>query len=230
METISNPIKDFGQGVGEGIGNSVINKNILLLIEKFKNRKLAFIQERSTINKARELLNSKEQNFYKTYIQNKEKQILAVIGLTLRKLDQEESYDRRDNLAKKVSKKYGRKGLHLSYLVQNGVLSKYIINILEEIGDAELFEERLNNFLENLENFVYFVHSEQKSERVVEILKTRLIANGPDQFIISGMGFATNIVSDIFNLMKEIFSQPYEFEIYSGKKREIIFMNRKDEI
>ena len=47
MVTDSNPIKDFGEGIGKGVGDSIINNGsnfIKSLIEKFKLGKLAFIQ------------------------------------------------------------------------------------------------------------------------------------------------------------------------------------------
>ena len=54
-----NPVKDFGEGIGKGVSDSIIQngiKGIKFLIEKFKEGKLAFIQERSTIDKAKELV------------------------------------------------------------------------------------------------------------------------------------------------------------------------------
>ena len=104
-----NPVKNFGEGIGKGVSDSIIQngiKGIKFLIEKFKEGKLAFIQERSTIDKARELLQSNEHLFYCTYIDDEERRTLCVLGLTLRRLDLESQSERRESLVKKIRNKF----------------------------------------------------------------------------------------------------------------------------
>ncbi|MDE1849034.1 MAG: hypothetical protein KGH55_03310 [Nanoarchaeota archaeon] len=226
-----NSIKDFGEGLGKGISDSIIQNGIngiKALAEKFKKGGLAFIQERSTIDKAKELLNSNEHLFYCTYIEDKEKQTLCVLGLTLRRLDSESQIERRDKLIQKIKNKYGINKLHISYLVQSGVLSRYLTNLLENIENSSLMKEKLGNLLNNLDKFVYFVPSGLGIDYLVNAIKTKITANSPEIFIISGMGTAVEAVSNSFNQIKaEIFTE-YIFEIYSSENREIIILNKKD--
>ncbi len=228
-----NPLRDLGGGFGKGLGDSFIDsgsKGIKYFVEKFRSGKLAFIQERSTIDKAKDLLKSNEHLFYCTYVNDREKQTLMVMGLTLRKLDQESQRDKRDDLVKKIKNKFDIQGSHLSYLVQNGVLSKYITNLLENIDNPDIMKERLEDFLNNLDKFVYFVRSNQDINQVADIIKIKINANSPKTFIISGIGLAAEIVSETFKLIKNEILLEYDFESYSSEKSQIIFLNKKDNL
>lgn len=234
METGSNsPIKDFGEGLGKGAVDSIIengSKGIKHLIERFKSGKLAFIQERTTIDKAKELLESNEHNFYCNYIKDKDKRTIAVMGLTLRRLDQDDDRDRRENLVKKIRKKFDVSGLHLAYLVQNGILSRYLTILLENVKDSAPMIKRLNEFLGNCEKFAYFVNWKKSIEQVAEEVKAKLISNSPEIYVISGIGNSAETVVKSFELIKGQVTIDYEFEKSSTTKREVIFLLKKDSI
>jgi hypothetical protein len=235
MEIDSNPLKDLGEGIGKGVSDSIIKNGSSLiksLIEKFKLGKLAFIQERTTLDQAKELLNSNEHFFYVTYIKDKEKQTLAVMGLTLRRLDQEGEIKRREKLVETIKRKFNRQDLHFVYLVQNGVLSRYITNLLEKVDDPELMERSLAEFIKNLDKFVYFIYSGQDISQVADTIKTKIVANSPEVFIISAMGSAVETLLSSFDKVKEEITIDYTLDIYSSQRklrREIIFLERKED-
>ncbi len=221
-------IKDVVEGATKGVINSG-REYIKELVDKFRNRKLAFIGEKETIERVKEQLKSNEHSFYQTYIKDKKAQNCAVMGLTLRKLDSPEEIKRRENLIKKIIKTYEIKGLHISYLVQNGVLNRYLTKLIEELESEDILKEEINNFLTNVEDHTYFVKKTQSPENVAEEIKTKIIANSPKIFIISGMGSASKIVEDAFEIIKNQESiRNYSYERYSQKNKEIIFLNKEN--
>jgi len=231
METPSSEeiVKDFGEGLGKGIADSV-KETIKELVWKFNRKELLFIQEKETIELAREQLKTNEHAFYQKYIKEEDNLNCAVMGLTLRRLDIIGLDEKRENLVRKIQKKYNLNGVHISYLVQNGVLNRYIIGLLEEIESVEELNKQLKDFLDNVEKYTLFVKTEQHEDQIVNKIRTKLVANSPIIFIISGMKSAAGIVLNCFNSIKDEISSDYEYERYSSTKGEIIFLKEKKEI
>ena len=109
------PIESAAAGATKGLleWTSDFIKSLAL---KFKNKKLAFIQERTTIDVARDQFNSGERKFYNKYVSNNEFLFLIGMGLTLRRLENDE--ERYTNLKSKIIKKYNFKGLHILYKME----------------------------------------------------------------------------------------------------------------
>ena len=137
--------KDPLSSIAEGVTKATLNSSIDGLknwIDKFKNKKLAFIRERETIDMVRAQLKSNELSFYKNYIDDPTIKDYILMGLTLRKLESKSDFKRIKNLRNKIYKKYDLKGLHASQLVQNGVLSRHITNLMENIDSLEILKKR----------------------------------------------------------------------------------------
>ena len=126
------PIESATKGATEGAlnwGSDFIKKLAL----KFKNRKLAFIQDEKTIDIVKEQYHSGELAIYKEYVEDVEMLFLLKMGLTLRKLDKDKEQERKQKLRSKIFDKYKIKGLHIAQFVENGILNRYIGILIEDI-------------------------------------------------------------------------------------------------
>lgn len=229
METDS---KDVLGKTAEGFGREIAEefiKKIREEIKKLRDHKLGFIQERETIDRVRNQLKTNEHSFYSNHIKDKEMMRYISLGLTLRDLDRQSQEERRDNLKNKIQRKFGRDILHIAYLVQNGILSRYITMIIEETGaNKELMNKRIEDILKNVEKHSYFIQKGQQVEQVVDTIKTKITANSPEIFVISGMGPASDIVSQSFEKIKGFIKENYHFEKNTTEKRETIFLFLKE--
>jgi len=214
-------------GAGASAGVILGLAGIKKLIEKFKDRKIAFVQDKETLNKVKEDLKSNELKFYKSYI--KEGNIISpmIMGLTLRRLEEEKDLERIDNLRGKILSKYDTDGVHLAYAVQSGIVSRYIAFLLEIHASEKVMEKRLSNFLINIDNYVYFVNSQyfelEKDKRRVLL---KIEASSPDVFVISGMGSALKNAEELIKEIDKLDLKEYYREDYSKKNRRIAFFHK----
>ena len=146
MSSNSN-IEDVSKGVTKGVLEFSKNE-VISLIKKLKERKLAFIEEQKTIEIVKEQYRSGESKFYEIYIKDKNLLLLVRLGLTLRKLENDK--ERLQNLRDKILKRYDIEGLHLAEFVQNGVLNKYISILLEELTSLKKLEEEIQEILKSI--------------------------------------------------------------------------------
>lgn len=190
---------------------------------KFKDRKLAFIQDSETIQIVKEQYNSGELNFYKIYIEDKELLFLAKLGLTLRKL--EGNPDRRTNLRNKVFKKYELKGLHIVQFVENGILSRYTAILIDNLSSIEDLKKKIADTLNDIEKYVLFVQAKDNERGVIELVRTKVFANSPIIFILSGIHPASEIVKKCEETITKLLSD-YELERISSGLKENLFYKR----
>lgn len=101
------------------------------LVTKFKTKDIAFIKDVEIINIAKEQRTKSEWVLFKQYIKDKDLRIIFQMGLTLRKLDEQNMQPEIEDLKRRIIEKYDTKGLHTAQIVQNGVFSKYVGNILK---------------------------------------------------------------------------------------------------
>ena len=146
--SFEDPIESATSGAVKGLLDWSTN-SIKSFVQKFKNGKLAFIQDEETIKLVKEQYNSGELNFYKIYIDDEELLFLAKLGLTLRKL--EGNPDRRTNLRNKVFKKYNLKGLHIVQFVENGILSRYTAILIDNLSSIEDLKKKIAETLKDIE-------------------------------------------------------------------------------
>ncbi|MBM3233893.1 hypothetical protein FJZ19_02240 [Candidatus Pacearchaeota archaeon] len=220
------PIESAAAGITKGI-IELSSEKIKEWIRKFKDRKLAFIQDKSVIEVVKEQYASGESKFYSKYIKNKDILFLTRLGLTLRKI--ENDIERVTNLQQKILKKYEVRGLHISYFVQNGILNRYIGLLIEDISSEEELEEKILNILENIEKHTLFVTGQDKPERVIQSALTIVSSHNPTIFIVSGIGSASKIVKECSQKLESLMTN-YELEKVSGGKKEILFFKRKVKI
>ena len=223
----SNPIDDIAESAIKGATKGALEwtkEQIVGFIKKLKDRKLAFIQDEETIKLVKEQYNSGELNFYRIYIEDKDLLFLTKLGLTLRKL--EGNSDRRTNLRNKIFKKYDLNGLHIAQFVENGILSRYTAILIDNLISIEDLKSKIEKTLKDIEKYVLFVQAKDQERNVIELVRTKVFANSPTIFIISGIYPASEIVRKCEGTITKLLVE-YELERISGGYKENLFYKRK---
>ncbi len=216
------PIENAASGITKGIIELSIEK-IREFANKFKNKELAFIQEKKVIEVVREQYASGESKFYSKYIEDKSLLLLVRLGLTLRKIELDKN--RLGNLQQKILRKYEVNGLHISHFVQNGILNRYVGILIEGITSEQELKDKINFILNNIEKHTLFVSWQDKPEIIIKKSLTIIAAYNPSIFIVSGIGLASKIIRSCYDKLIALLKD-YEVEKVSGGKKEILFFKR----
>lgn len=217
------PIESAAAGAVKGLIELSIDR-IKELARKFRDRELAFIQEKSVIEIVREQFASGEAKFYSRYIKDKSLLLLVKLGLTLRRIEQDKA--RLSNLKQRILRKYEIRGLHVAYFVQNGILNRYIGLLIEGIASEQELESKIERILSNIEKHTLFVSWEDKIETVIQKSLIIISSHSPVIFIVSGIGSASKIVRECSEKLVSLMSL-YDLEKVSGGKKEILFFKRR---
>lgn len=227
-DKLKDPIESASKGLAKGALEWTSDR-LQILIKKFKEKDLAFIKERETIETAKEQREKAEWYQFKTNIKDKDLRILFMMGLTLR-AHEKKGKDMND-LKSKILKKYKMRGLHIALFVQNGLFGKYIGSVIEKVSSQEGLKEEIENLFNNIENTVAFVNAQdnvaQKSKEIV----TKILAHSPHTYIISSAESAITVCEQIKKKVMENISSSYGCEIYSEeseKGKKIYFIKRKN--
>lgn len=218
------PIESASKGATQGLlkwGEDFIKK----LASKFKDKKLAFIQDEKTIKRVKEQYRSGELSFYKVYIEDKEMLFILKMGLTLRSLEKENEEERKQNLRTRIFNKYNVKGLHIAQFVENGILNRYIGILIDDIDSIDQFKKDIMNILENIEKHVLFVKKDDNEREVIKQIITIINSHLSMIFIVSGLSSAAKIVRNCEERLDELLVD-YELEKMSGGEKEILFFKR----
>lgn len=222
----SNPIKDFGEGIGKGATEGLLNygeKKLKELVRLLRDRKLRFIGDERTIENAKETKNSGEVKFYKEYINDKELLFIIRLGLVLRKVENDRG--RLQNLKDKIKKKYEIKGLHIAYFVQNGLLNRYVGILLDDLDSPESLNKVITDTLNNIEKHTIFVDWRYNKRQLLKESMTITSAHSSSIFIISGVGSVAKIVHETEEALIKMLSK-YELEKITTGKKEILFFKK----
>jgi len=224
MSTDFNPVEDVTKGIVKGTlewGTDFIKD----LAAKFKENKIRFIEDKETLELAREQYNSGELQIYKTYMEDKTKLMILRMGLVLRKLENKGEKERKQRLREDIMKKYEIKGLHVAQFVENGILNRYIGILLDDISSIEKFKERINEIINNIEKYVIFVKQNDSERLILESCLRITTSNLSMIFIVSGMGSAAEIIKNIEERLKALLKD-YELEKMSKGDKENLFFKR----
>lgn len=217
------PLESIASGAVKGIIELSIEK-VKELASKFRDKKLAFIEEKGVIDIVREQYASGEAKFYEKYIRDAELLLLVRLGLTLRKIEKDKI--KLGNLQQKILRKYEARGLHVSYLVQNGILNRYIGLLIEGITSEQELKDKIYSVLNNIEKHTLFVQGQDKSERIIQKSLIIIASHSPSIFIVSGIGSASKIIRDCSEKLIELLKE-YDVEKVSGGIKEILFFRRR---
>jgi len=218
--------EDSIESAASGVAKGVLEWSadfIKSLAQKFKDKKLAFIQDSETIKLVKEQYNSGELNFYKNYIEDEDLLFLAKLGLTLRKL--EGNLDRRTNLRTKIFNKYELKGLHIAQFVENGILNRYSAILIDNLASIEDLKKKIADTLNDIEKYVLFVQAKDDMRGIIEYVRTKVFANSPNIFIISGIYPASEIIRKCEETITKLLTN-YELEKISSEYKENLFYKR----
>jgi len=224
----SEPIKDLGESIGKGAVKGALEwgENFIKnLVNKFNEKGVRFIEDKNTLEIAKEHYNSGELQIYKHYIDDKNKLMILRMGLVLRRLERLGERERKQKLREDIMKKYEIKGLHVAQFVENGVLNRYIGILLDDIGSIEKFKDRINEILNNIEKYVLFVKTNDDERFVLESCLRITTAHLSMIFIVSGLGSAAEIIKKIETRLTELLKD-YELEKMSKGNNENLFFKR----
>ncbi|MFW5846650.1 MAG: hypothetical protein ACOCUU_00680 [Nanoarchaeota archaeon] len=220
---IYDPVGDFGEGIGRGATKGILNygeKKIKEFITLFKDKKIGFIGDNKTIENAKQTKVSGEWAFYKPYIKDEELRFIIRLGLVLRKI--EADTERLQNLKDKIKRRYGVKGLHIAYFVQNGALNRYVAILLDDLDSTETLTKVITSTLQNIEKHAIFVNWRYKANELVKESITKISSHSPSIFMISGVGPAAKIIKESEQLLTDTLNK-YRLEKISTRNKEILF-------
>lgn len=230
MSSEPDPLESISKGAAKGVTEAVIDwgeVKLKELIIKLKNRDLAFIEDYETIELVKEQRKTGEWDLFKEYVSDCDLRIQFQMGLTLRKL--ERGGDDFGPLLKKINKKYGTKGLHIAFFVQNGLFGKYVSTVLELGYSTERVIKELKALFEDIDKAVSFISQTDKVQQKSKEIITKIQANSPEIFIMSG---CHTIAMEKCRQIKEIVMgeiSGYEHEDLYAPNRQIYFITKNIE-
>ena len=198
---------------------------ILNVVARFRNKDLAFVEDPETIELVREQRHSTEWQILSEYLKDKRLRIIAQIGLSLRKLENDRG--KVDKLRIKILKRYGQEGLHIAEAVQNEVLSTFIgVDSPLSKSPADLTNQ-IEKLLNNVDKFIVFVKPGDNLDRRVKEIGTRLMVDVPNTLILYGCrsDARMNVRSIVKKLEKSTSS--YAFTISESKIKTIVIATKE---
>jgi len=228
-DTYKDTIEDITKGALE-FGENKIKQ----LVQQFKNGKLAFIQDQETIDLVKKQLESGEWDLCKGYIKDDFLKLLVKMGLTLRELDRLKETKKIQNLKQKINIKFGPRGIHISEIVQNKLLTSFIGSLAKTINTVPEMIEYIEKLLNNLDNYVIFIKNTDNVKNIHKIIETKIMANTPDFLIIFSCGSAIQVAmtlkSELFKM--QIITENYTVEIQEegteGINKYLIFLFKQE--
>ncbi|MBI2666049.1 hypothetical protein HYX13_00395 [Candidatus Woesearchaeota archaeon] len=221
--TSDNLVSDIAEGTTKGF-LEWSTERITSLAKKIKEHKLAFIEEKKTIEIVKQQYNCGEIKFYERYIQDKELLLLVRMGLTLRKLEEDE--ERLLNLRDKIHMRYGPKGLHIAQFAQNGILNRYFGLLIEKLTSEEELKDKMYDVLKNIEKYALFVPANSKVAEIIRKTTTVIDSHSPSIYVIAGLKSAAPIASEAIISLEPVM-ESYDSERFSSKDKEIIIFKQK---
>ena len=231
MSSKDDPIESASKGATKAVLDYSEEK-IKDWIVKFKNRKLAFIEDRETINETIEHRKTGEWSLFKHYVESANYHILFTLGLTLR--SHEKKGKNLHGLHTKIIKKHELKGLHIAYFVQNGLFSKYLGFLLEKGLSTKEIKVKIKNLFDNIENTTIFIQTKDSITNKTSEILGKIRAHNPETFIISSTSMAIEKCEKVKNSVMPKIKSQYDAEIYTIEdekikdNKRIYFLSRKN--
>jgi hypothetical protein len=216
----SSPVREATKGALDWT-----EEKLKAVVQRFRDRKIAFIKDIETINLAKEQRTTPEWKLFIENVKDGTLRILFQMGLTLRKLENlgQSIHPLRD----KIFKKYGIEGLHVAVVVQNEIFAKYVGNILVRAPTSERLKSEIENLFKNIENTVVFVQALDDIKKKSDVIVSKINAHSPNTFIISSATSAMEKCKQITeNVMQRV--SDYTHELYKSDIKRIYFLNRKE--
>lgn len=222
--------KDAIESASKGATKAILEwseEKVKLLVQQFRHRDIAFVQDVETIEVALEQRKMSEWDLFQKNILDGRLRILFQMGLTLRRV--EHNRKQCSNLRDRIVKKYGVEGLHIAQFVQNGLFSKFIGSILEKPITPEGLKSEIENLFENIERTNSFIQIEDNVEKEADKVVTRIQSFSPGTYIISGSKSAREKCEEVKDIVMRRISG-YSLELYKTDIKEIYFLNKVEKI
>ncbi|MCL5433694.1 MAG: hypothetical protein M1538_01805 [Candidatus Marsarchaeota archaeon] len=219
----SDPIESTAKGVTEGL-LEWSKDEIKDFIIKFKNKNISFLEDPKIIQIVSEERKTTESELFHKYIKDLNFRTMAILGLTLRKIEKDKSSELQKYRVK-IKRKYGTAGLHIVEFFQHGLFSRYIGVMGEFFTSTVDLEKGIDELLSNIEKYVIFIQDNNEEKKICDEIKIRIQANQPSSFIIAGAGGAKNKARKIFDCVFNKISG-YVYEKSEDELRITIFLKR----
>jgi hypothetical protein len=161
------------------------------LVNRIRNREVAFVQNRETIELIREDRRGEEWLIFKDLIGDRTLRIIFQMGLTLRRLerDRDQVQNLRD-LRSRIVRKYGVAGLRAAELVQRGILGTYFLKLLRESASTADIESAVEDLMRRVDLYTAFIQEKDDIKEIVKELHIRVLSQSARIFIVLGYGAA----------------------------------------
>jgi len=220
------PIESITKGTVKAVID-LTSEKINEYIEKFRNRKIAFVDDPSIIENIKKQREKGEWKLFTTFIKDPKLHILFQTGLTLR--DFEEERKNMKPLLDKIYKKYDLKGIHVAWFAQNGLFGKYCDYLFESGLSMEDISKEINQLFKDIDNRVFFIRKTHgnKIRQVVGEIVAKIHTFNPNLFIISSIGGASGICERITISVHNKIKPLYDCESYHKKRKKIFFLVKR---
>ncbi len=222
----NDPFGDLTKDIAEGTAKGILNwtkEQISEFVSKIKNRDIAFIGDKRTIDTIRDLLKTGEWDLYNRYLVDKNLRLLVQMGLTLRKLEGEPI--RLQILRDKIVRKFGANSLHIAQFVQNGFLSKYFGSMVEKSISHNEITTLVEEILNNTYKYTIFIKEIDNPNKVAEDVRIRIQANLPNTFILSSYTSAITVAKKVVRIIRDSMPE-YSIEFYEDNKKFLCIFSR----
>jgi hypothetical protein len=203
---------------------------IKALASRLLSGDIAFVQDQETIEEIREERGSEEFRIFKEHLEDKDLRVIALMGLTLRRMEKDPSQQRRlHNLRTKLHRRYGASSLRAAELVQRGIAGTLYLTVISESKSPADASQALENLLRSVDTYAVFVQESDKVGETVDDLVLRIKANRPRTFVVLAYGGAkTKAKSVVKGVMKKL-PDPYGHESHETRNEYYSFIGVMEE-
>ena len=209
------PLETAAKGAVEG-GLEWSSEKLWKLVEKFRNRELRFVEDRKNIESVRAQRETAEYKFLQEYLPKGYLRILCLMGLALREMVRDK--DRMNELVSDIFQRYGTSGVHITELVQMGVITELLTRLVKLFQSPSDVQKRLTSFLEQIDTLTLFVRKEDAKlvDSKSRLVKEQVNTNPIHMMIVFGSGHAKTVVKNIIKKL-EIDPRHYIVEVHEDK-------------
>lgn len=212
------PIASAAKGTTEATLNWSEAK-IKELIQKFKNKDLAFIKNEEEISEIKQITKNEEFKLFKRYIKDKPTQLIFKLGLFLRKLENDR--DKYESLKKKILKKHKSSGLHTAYFAQNKLFTKLHTSLIERFTQ-DVVKKELREFFTQIDKYTLFISATDSESQKVQQATSKIYAHSPETFIISSwMKGAMKLCKKIHHRIHNQINNEYTSQSYTEQEKQM---------
>ncbi len=215
-------MEDVAKGTAKGVLEHT-EERIAELVRRFRNREVAFVEDKSSVEVIKRERESAEYKMMIQYVPKGWLRILFQVGLSLREM--EGNQNKVTMLKDDIYGKFGTAGVHIAELTQRGIITQLIAHLVKILGSPADVRAKLVAFLDQVDYLTMFV---TKADSKVVESKYRLIVqrvenNPTHMMILFGSGYAKSVLLNILKRVKED-SRKYLLEVQEEGLQLIAFV------